>query len=469
MKKFIDSDFLLDTETARVLYHEHAKKMPIIDYHCHIDPQEIATDRRFKDITELWLEHDHYKWRLMRANGIAEKYITGDATHREKFQKWVETLEKAIGNPLYHWSHLELQRYFDYDGVLNSDTAEEVWQICQERLKQPDMSCRQLILKSNVNVICTTDDPVDDLRWHQMIREDQHFDVEVLPAWRPDRAMNLEKPDYLAYIKQLEQISGMAIDSFDALISALNRRMDFFAQMGCCISDHGLAYVMYEPAYVQTSNIVFKKRFTGNTLTKKEEMQFKTGFMLEMAKAYQRRGWVMQLHYGVSRNNNSRLFDALGPDIGIDCINNYTPADQLIAFLNALAMEQQLPKTILYSLNPNDNAMLDSIIGCFQDASYPGKIQHGSAWWFNDHLFGMKEQLSSLASQGILGNFIGMLTDSRSFLSYTRHEYFRRLLCQLIGQWVESGQYPADMKQLAVLVENISYDNARNYFGLNHV
>ncbi len=467
MRAFMDKDFLLETETARKLYHEYAAKMPILDYHCHISPQEIAEDRKFDNITRVWLGGDHYKWRQMRSNGVEERYITGDAPDREKFQKWAGTLEKAIGNPLYHWSHLELQRYFGYTGALNGETAEEVWNLCNTKLQEDGMSARNLIRQSNVKLICTTDDPVDSLEWHEKIAADDSFDVQVLPAWRPDKAMNLEKPDYGDYLKWLEKASGIRIDSFKALIEALRCRMDYFAERGCRVSDHGLEYVMYVPASDEELETLFEKRLSGEAVSRQEELQFKTAFMVAMGREYHKKDWVMQLHYGVKRDNNGLIFGKLGPDAGIDCINNYAPSSEMADFLNALAVTDELPKTILYSLNPNDNAAIGTIIGCFQEAGIAGKIQQGSAWWFNDHKKGMIDQMTSLASLGLLGNFIGMLTDSRSFLSYTRHEYFRRIMCNLIGGWVENGEYPADEKALGRMVQDISYYNAVRYFGFD--
>ncbi len=465
MKAFMDKDFLLTTDTAKKLYHEYAESMPIIDYHCHINPQEIYEDRKFENITQVWLGADHYKWRQMRSNGVEEKYITGDAPDREKFQKWAETLEMAIGNPLYHWSHLELQRYFGYDGILNSETAETVWQICNEKLAQADMSARSLIQRSGVTLLCTTDDPVDSLEWHKKLAEDNSFETQVLPAWRPDKAMYIEKPDWTEYLEKLSKVSGVAVDSFAAMTEALKKRIEFFASMGCSVSDHGMAYVMYAPATETEVEAIFAKRLGGEMLTEAEEAKFKTAFMIAMGKEYHKRDWVMQLHYGVKRDNSQRIFRATGPDTGIDCISNYTPSAQLADFLNALDVTDELPKTIIYSLNPIDNAAIGTIIGCFQNSSAIGKIQQGSAWWFNDHKQGMQEQMTSLASLGLLGNFIGMLTDSRSFLSYTRHEYFRRILCQLLGGWVENGEYPADYRTLEKIVKGISYENAVRYFG----
>ncbi len=463
----MDENFLLSTETAQALFHEYAEKMPILDYHCHIDPEEIAKDRKFENITQVWLGGDHYKWRQMRSNGIEEKYITGNASDREKFQKWAETLEKAIGNPLYHWSHLELKRYFGYSGVLNGETAEEVWNLCNAKLQQDDMSVRNIIRKSGVTLLCTTDDPADSLKWHQMIAQDQEFDVQVLPAWRPDKAMNLEKSDYTEYLERLEEAAQVNIQSFSDLKTALIKRMKFFDGMGCKVSDHGLEYVMYLPATEEEVDAIFRKRLTGEPITREEEIKFKTAFMIFAGREYHRLGWAMQLHYGCKRDNNKLRYRQLGPDTGYDCINNYTPSSQMVDFLNALEETDELPKTILYSLNPNDNAAIGTAIGCFQDSGAIGKIQQGAAWWFNDHKVGMTEQMTTLANLGLLGNFIGMLTDSRSFLSYTRHEYFRRILCELIGGWVENGEYPDDRKRLGKMVEDISYRNAVRYFGFD--
>lgn len=460
----MDKDFLLSTDSAKNLYHTYAEKMPIVDYHCHINPQEIYEDRKFDTITQVWLGGDHYKWRQMRSNGVEEKYITGDASDREKFQKWAETMPKLIGNPLYHWSHLELQRYFGYTGHLNGDTAEEVWNLCNTKLHEDSMSVRNLIRQSNVTVICTTDDPADTLEWHEKIAADDSFEVKVLPAWRPDKAMNIEKPDFAAYIAKLSAASGIEIKNFSSLKAALKNRMEFFAGRGCSVSDHALEYVMYAPADEVELDMIFENGLSGKAITKEEELKYKTAFMLFAAKEYNRMGWVMQLHYGCKRDNNALMYANIGADTGFDCINNYAPSAQMADFLNALSATDEIPKTIIYSLNPNDNASIGTILGCFQ-SQFPGKIQQGSAWWFNDHKTGMTEQMTSLANLGCLGNFIGMLTDSRSFLSYTRHEYFRRILCELIGGWVENGEYPDDQKALKEIIEGISYNNAMKYFG----
>lgn len=465
MKAFMDKDFLLETETARKLFHDYAEGTPILDYHCHVSPREIAEDRRFENITQVWLGGDHYKWRLMRSFGVEEKYITGDASDYEKFCKWAECLGRAIGNPLFHWSHLELQRYFGYHGVLNRKSADEVWNLCNEKLAQPSMSVRNLIKQSNVTLICTTDDPVDTLEWHKKIAEDKSFDVKVLPAWRPDRAMDIEKSDYLSYLDELAAAAGMGeINSFAALKEALLRRMDFFASMGCGVSDHGLEYVMYAPAGDDEIEAIFLKRLNRMKPTHEEGMKFRTAFMLFAGREYHKRDWAMQLHFGCRRDNNKPMYKKIGPDTGFDCINNDAPSWQLAEFLNALVTTDQLPRTVLYSLNPNDNHVIGSILGCFQDATAIAKIQQGSAWWFNDHKTGIQDQMTSLANMGILSGFVGMLTDSRSFLSYTRHEYFRRILCSLLGGWVENGEFPGDMDTLSEIVKDISYYNAVKYF-----
>ncbi len=467
MKPFMDENFLLSTGTAQELYHNYAGKMPILEYHCHINPQEIAEKRKFENITQVCLGGDHNKWRQMRTNGVDEYYITGDAPDREKFQKWAETLEKAIGNPLFHWSHLELQRYFGYYGVLNGETAEEVWNLCNGKLQQDSMSVRNLIRKSNVTLLCTTDDPVDDLKWHKAIKEDGSFDVQVLPAWRPDKAMNLDKPDYPDYLSQLSEASGVKIGTFADLKEAIALRMKYFDERGCRVSDHGLDYVMYVPASQEEMERIFAARLAGKSLSAQDIAKFKTACMLYAASQYKKLGWVMQLHYGCKRDNNTSMYKKLGPDTGYDCISNYAPADQLTDFLDAVNEAGGLPKTILYSLNPGDDELIGTVLGCFQDSDAVGKIQQGSAWWFNDNKTGMRKQMTSLANLGLLGNFVGMLTDSRSFLSYPRHEYFRRIMCELIGGWVENGEYPKDMKMLEKIVKGISYNNAVRYFGFD--
>lgn len=466
MKPFMDKDFMLNTETAKVLYHDFAENMPIVDYHCHINPQEIYEDRKFDNITQVWLGGDHYKWRQIRSNGVEEKFITGsDSTDREKFQAWAETMPKLIGNPLYHWSHLELRKYFGFQGHLNGDTAEEVWNLCNAKLQEDSMSVRNLIRQSNVKIICTTDDPVDTLEWHEKIAADPTFEVQVLPAWRPDKAMNVEKQTYAKYISTLSKVSGISVTNFASLKEALKNRLKYFADHGCCVSDHALEYVMYVPAEESELDAIMAKSLNHETITKEEELKFKTAFMLFVAKEYHKLGWAMQLHYGCKRDNNAYMFEKMGADTGFDCINNYAPSAQMADFLNALSATNEIPKTIIYSLNPNDDASIGTILGCFQSPETAGKLQQGSAWWFNDHFKGMTDQMTSLANLGCFGNFIGMLTDSRSFLSYTRHDYFRRILCRLIGDWVEEGMYPDDRKALENIIKDICFNNAMHYFG----
>ena len=464
MKSFMGRNFLLMTDTAKELFHEIAADLPIIDYHCHIDPREIWEDKKFRNITEIWLGGDHYKWRIMRANGVEEKYITGDAPDREKFQKFAETLPKAIGNPLYHWSHLELKRYFGYEGVLNGDTAEEVWNLCNEKLQDELMSARNIIRRSNVEVVCTTDDPADTLEYHKLIAEDKTVEFKVLPAWRPDKAMNIELPGFGAYIEKLAKAAKKTINDWDSLLAALEKRMDFFVSMGCRVSDHGIDYVPYEPADEKIADQVFQKALNGDILDAKEVRIYKTAFLLAMGRMYSARGWVMQLHFGCKRNNNTAMFEKIGPDTGYDAMGKAVPYEELADFLNALNRTDELPKTIVYSLHPGDNAVIETILGCFQGGGNTGKMQHGAAWWFNDHKNGMREQLESFAATGVLGTFVGMLTDSRSFLSYARHEYFRRILCNYIGELVENGEYPYDERGLEKIVEGICYYNAKKYF-----
>ncbi len=464
MQAFMDGDFLLTTDVAKRLFHDVAEVCPIIDYHCHINPREIYEDRRYQNITQVWLGGDHYKWRLMRCAGVPEKYITGDAGDEEKFLAWARVLGKAVGNPLYHWSHLELRRYFGYDGVLCERTAAQVWNLTNEKLQGEGFSARGLIRRSNVKLICTTDDPVDSLEWHRRLAADKGFTTAVLPAWRPDKAMNLEKPAYLDYLGELARVSGVAIHTFSDLKAALRNRLAFFHENRCRLSDHALRYAMYAPASEAEVERIFADRLAGNPVSETDELRFKTAFLRFMAGEYRRMGWTMQLHYGCRRDNNPGMFGRIGPDTGFDCIDNATPSAQLAALLGALDAAGCLPKTVLYSLNPADDAAIDTVCGCFQNEEAVCRVQHGSAWWFNDHLQGMTAQLTSLANEGYLAGFIGMLTDSRSFLSYPRHEYFRRILCRLLGQWVEEGQFPADMDALAEIVRAISYENAERYF-----
>lgn len=467
MNCFMDTNFLLSTETAQKLYHEYAADCPIIDYHCHVSPKEIFEDKKFKNITDVWLSGDHYKWRLMRSNGIDEYYITGEASDREKFQKFAETLPKAIGNPMYHWCHLELKKYFGYEGILNGKTAEEVWQLTKEKLCEEGMSVRGIIEKSNVEFIGTTDDPVDSLEWHKKIAADDTFKTVVAPSFRPDKALNIEKAGWKAYIETLSAVTGVKIDSIVNLKKALHARIEYFDSVGCKVSDHGLDHMVFSEASEAEIEAVMQKALAGETINVKEAEVFKTELLLFCAKEYNRIGWVMQLHYNCLRNPNSKMFAKLGADTGFDCIGPENGSEKLAKLLDKLNSSDELPKTILYSLDSTDNSFLDALMGSFQGTEVAGKIQHGSAWWFNDNLQGMREQLISFGNLGVLGNFIGMLTDSRSFLSYTRHEYFRRILCNLIGEWVENGEYPADMEQLKEIVTDICHNNAASYFDID--
>ena len=466
MKKFLDKDFLLETETAKRLYHDHAAKMPIIDYHCHINPQEIAENHMFRNITEAWLGGDHYKWRMIRTNGVPEEFITGkSSSDREKFQKFAEALPRAIGNPLYHWTHLELARYFDVTEPLTADSAERIWNICNEKLAQPEFSVQGIIKKSNVKVICTTDDPADDLKWHQKIKDDGSCPAKVLPAMRPDAAMRIDKSGWAPYMKRLSEVSGVNIGTMEDIRQALGKRIEFFAQMGCKASDHALEYVFCREVDESELDKIVAKALKGETLTVAEIEAYKTALLLYLAKEYSARDWGMQIHYSAMRDNNSRRFKELGPDTGFDSIGSYSCGEGLVALLDAMESRNILPRTILYSLNPSDNALIATIIGSFQGPEVPGKIQQGSAWWFNDTKTGMEAQLTNIANLSVLGNIVGMLTDSRSFLSYTRHEYYRRILCNWLGNLVEKGEYPDDMEFLGKIVEDISYNNAARYFG----
>ncbi len=452
---FIHDDFMLGNETGRRLFHNYAEKMPIIDYHCHLDPKIIAEDHQFRNITELFLGGDHYKWRAMRSNGVDERYITGDAPDREKFQKWAETMPYLLGNPLYHWTHLELKRYFDIDEVLCPDTAEMIWNRCNALLAKEEFSARNLILRSNVKVICTTDDPADSLCYHQKLKA-EGFPVRVLPTFRPDKAVNVDLETFVPYMQTL------GVSSYDALIATLQDKIDYFHQNGCRLSDHALDVIPYATG---DPSKVFEKAMHGEAITKEEADCFKTAVISACAEKYEALGWTMQLHIGAMRNNNQKMYQALGADTGYDSINDLSIAKPLALFMDALERKDALPKTILYTLNPKDNYVLGTMLGNFQKAPTPGKIQFGSGWWFNDQRDGMESQMRALANLGLLSRFVGMLTDSRSFVSYPRHEYFRRILCNLIGSWVEKGEYPNDDAMLKTIVEGICYHNAERYFG----
>lgn len=465
MKPFIHEDFLLQSKTARMLYHEHAEKLPIIDYHCHLSPREIAEDHRFRSITELWLGGDHYKWRALRANGVEERYITGDASDWEKFQKWAETMPYLMRNPLYHWTHLELKTCFGIEETLNPDSAKRIYDECNRQIGLPEFSARQLMLRYGVEAVCTTDDPIDTLEYHQAIKE-SGFQVKVLPTWRPDKAMAVADPvAYNKYIDALSEASSVEITSLDALIQALQVRHDYFAQHGCTLADHGLSAFPFRIEEKRRLSALYNEVLYGNTLEVEEVEALQTYILLELARMNAEKGWVQQIHYGPLRNTNTRMFQQLGADSGFDTIGDFHCAHNIIAFMNQLDQQHQLAKTIIYNINPAENDILAAAIGNFQDGSVAGKIQFGSGWWFNDQLAGMQRQMNALSEQGLLSRFVGMLTDSRSFLSYPRHEYFRRILCNLIAADVDAGILPeCEMPRICQMVEDISYYNAQRYF-----
>ncbi len=463
--KFLSKDFLLSTETARVLYHSYAKEMPIYDYHCHIDAEDIYKDRRFEDISDVWLSGDHYKWRIMRSNGVSEYYITGDAPPKEKFREFARALPRCIGNPMYHWCHLELKNYFGYEGVLNESTADAVWDITKKRLSEESFSARGLIKKSGVAMIGTTDDPCSDLKYHKLLKE-EGFETKVCPSFRPDNAINIGKSGFPDYIKRLSSVCGFPITSVDDVKRALSSRIEYFAECGCRATDHGLDYVMSRTASKEEIEAIFAKAMSGQTPAREECEAYQTELLLYCGREYSRLGLVMQIHFSCMRNPNSRAFAELGGDTGFDCMAVTDSCSALYRYIDALQSTNELPKTIIYSLNPADNEWIDTLIGAFQGEGIAGKLQHGSAWWFNDNKRGMTDQLESLADLGILGNFVGMLTDSRSFLSYARHEYFRRILCDFIGKLVENGEYPDDIESLGTIVEDICANNAKKYFDL---
>ncbi len=448
---FINDDFMLRTKSAKKLY-EFAKDMPIIDYHCHLEPKKIAEDYSFHNAYELFLGGDHYKWRQMRTNGIDEKYITGDGEDFKKFEAFAKTMPYLIGNPLYHWTHLELKRYFDIDETLSEKTCKMIWDKCNEKLETSEFSAKSLIRRSNVEVICTTDDPKDDLSYHKSLKD---FETKVLPTFRPDKAVEISKPGFFEYIKEI------GVKSYDELLKWLSERIEYFNSLGCRLSDHAMEYV---PFALGDASLVFEKKMNGGEISVKEEQIYKTAVVSHCAAAYAKLGWTMQLHIGALRNNNTKMFEKLGPDTGFDSINDLCIAEPLSRFLDNLENDDNLPKTILYTLNPKDNYVLGTMLGNFQKAPTAGKIQFGSGWWFNDQRDGMVSQMKSLANLGMLSRFVGMLTDSRSFVSYTRHEYFRRILCNLIGEWVENGEYPEDWATLEEIIKGISYNNAKNYF-----
>ena len=464
-RKFIHEDFMLTNSYARELYHESAEKMPIIDYHCHLVPKMIAEDHRFKDLTEVWLGGDHYKWRAMRGNGVPEEFITGNRSSYEKFEKWAETVPYTMRNPLYHWTHLELARVFGIYDILNPSTARAIYDECTEKLQSPEYSGQSLMKKFNVKVVCTTDDPADSLEYHKQMAE-HPFGVKVLPAWRPDKAMVIEKPQqYREYIEKLGAAAGMEILSYEDLLTALRKRHDFFHSMGCRLSDHGLETFYAEDFTPEEIDRIFRDTLKGKMPSHEEVLKFRSAILLDFARLDWEKGWAQQFHVGAIRDNNTRMFDILGPDTGYDAIHDVPVAAAGHKFLNRLAMEDKLAKTILYNLNPKDNEVLATMAYTFNDGTVPGKIQLGSGWWFLDQEDGMRKQMNALSALGLFSRFVGMLTDSRSFLSYPRHEYFRRILCSVIGEDIEKGKLPkSEMPFIHQMVKDISYNNAARYF-----
>lgn len=467
MKQFMDKNFMLETETAVELYNKFAAGMPIFDYHCHLSPKEIYENKPYENITQVWLYGDHYKWRAMRANGIDEKYITGDGSDYEKFMAWAKTLPYTIGNPIYHWTHLELQRFFDIYEPLNEKTADEIWNKVNAKLTSGDFKPCDFIEKSNVKALCTTDDPCDNLEYHKKIAEEEIVSAKVLPTFRPDKAIEINRCDFADYITALSETAGEKIDCLDTLLKVLADRVEYFHSVGCRISDHGIENIPFVPADKSEIDSIFKTALTGNSVSKEAEDKYKTYLLLFCAREYAKHGWAMQLHINAIRNNNSIMFEKLGADKGYDSIHDLTNAKSLSGMFDTLEKDGLLPKTILYSLNPNDNYVLATMAGNFQSSSVAGKMQLGSAWWFNDNRDGMVEQMKNLANVGLLSRFVGMLTDSRSFLSYPRHEYFRRIMCNIIGEWVEKGEYPLDWDMLEKIVKGICFNNAKDYFGID--
>ena len=465
MKTFLDNNFLLNNITAEVLYHQYAAPMPIIDYHCHLPPEAIAANTQFENLTQIWLSGDHYKWRAMRTNGVDEAFITGNKTDREKFTQWAKTVPYTLRNPLYHWSHLELQRYFNVREILNESSAEWIYDICSEKLRSPEFSVRSLITKMNVKIICTTDDPLDDLVHHQKIKA-EGFEVPVLPAFRPDAAMNVDNAtNFNSYIERLETVTETYIANYNDFLKSLKMRHDYFALNGCTISDHGLEEIYAEEYTIHEIETIFDKIRIGKDLTTAENRQFKSAMLIVFAEWDHEKGWVQQYHLGAIRNNNSRMTAKLGADSGWDSIGDFSHARSMSVFLNKLDKQDKLTKTIVYNLNPADNELMATMIGNFNDGSVEGKIQWGSAWWFLDQKDGMTKQINTLSNMGLLSKFVGMLTDSRSFLSYPRHEYFRRILCNLFGEEIERGELPNDLPWTGKIIQDICYNNAQKYFG----
>lgn len=467
MRTIIHDDFILKNETARALYHQSAESLPIIDFHNHLNPQEIYEDRCYDNLAEVWLGGDHYKWRAMRANGVPEELITGDGDPYEKFLAWADTVQNCIGNPLYHWTHLELKRYFGIDDVLTPETAPAIWEKCNVLLKTPEYSIRNLLKMQNVEVLCTTDDPIDDLKWHKKLAE-EGFEIQVLPTFRPGRALDIEKNDFANYIALLGERTDLEMHSLNDVLQALKKCLTYFIEAGCRVTDHSLESDFFLPASYEEADHIYQKRMRGETLSLEETAKYRGFILTELGREYSRNNLVMQFHIGAIRNNSLRMFQHLGADTGFDSLNDFNYAPQLSALLNAMDLTEELPKTVLYYLNPKDADMLAAMAGNYQSntQNIRGKVQLGSAWWFCDHKRGMERQMNALADTGLISTFIGMLTDSRSFLSFPRHEYFRRILCNLIGSWVEDGEYPADMPYLNTLIRNICYTNAKQYFQL---
>jgi len=469
MRQFLDENFLLRSATAQRLFHEYAKDMPVIDYHCHLPPQQIADDKQFENITQAWLYGDHYKWRAMRTNGVNESYCTGNRSDWEKFEKWAETVPYTLRNPLYHWTHLELQRYFGIKNILNADTAKRIYDECNEKLRSPEFSVKNLLLKMNVKLVCTTDDPVDSLEYHSRIKEDE-FSVPILPAFRPDNAMQVSDPaKFQEYIRKLEAVTDIAVSSFDDFLFALQNRHDFFASMGCSVSDHGLEEMYAEDFTGSEIDAIFNKVHGGKNLSEAEQRKFRSAMLIHFAEWDWEKGWVQQFHLGALRNNNSRMMSTLGPDTGWDSIGDFSQGRALAKFLDKLDGNNKLAKTILYNLNPADNELMATMIGNFNDGSSAGKIQWGSAWWFLDQKDGMVKQINALSNMSLLSRFIGMLTDSRSFLSFPRHEYFRRIICDLFGEEMENGELPGDIAWVGKVIQDICFNNARNYFNWQYL
>ncbi|MFX1706622.1 glucuronate isomerase [Chitinophaga sp. CC14] len=464
-KKFMDENFLLNNDAAERLYHDYAKDMPIIDYHCHLPPAQIAADTRFENITQAWLYGDHYKWRAMRTNGVPESYCTGNNTDWEKFEKWAATVPYTLRNPLHHWTHLELQRYFGISDILNPASAKQIYDSCNQLLQTPEYSVQNLLRSRNVSLICTTDDPADNLQYHRQLKQDG-FEIPVVPAFRPDQAMNVDVPEaYNRYLEKLEQAANCSINTYDDLLQTLKNRHDVFAAHGCKVSDHGIEEIYADDFLEKDIRQIFLKIRGGQVLTYTESRQFKSALLLELALMDWKAGWVQQYHLGALRNNNSRMLRQLGPDTGWDSIGDFSQARALAKFLDKLDSQDKLAKTIIYNLNPADNELMATMTGNFNDGSVAGKVQFGAAWWFLDQKDGMTRQINALSNMGLISRFVGMLTDSRSFLSYPRHEYFRRLLCDLFGEEIERGEIPDDIEAVGKMIQDICYGNAKSYFG----